>query len=165
MHLYYVYLLRPCDGFRQVAAMQSHAKALLVKCTQLRCKNPGSHMPGVCLRRYRYACNCRRYTSKVELKSTFQAYHRCNWCKSAKIGGKCSNNNALGTVAGTPQAYRRHICEPGLRQLHAYDTCCPRPFWTWKITILFTMIVLYPTKFNMLLLNYSSDKWFVTIIV
>ena len=64
---------------------------------------PGSHMPAVCLRQDRYACICRRYTGKVELKSTFPAYRRCNWRKSAKIGVKCSNN-----VWAPSPARRRH---------------------------------------------------------
>jgi hypothetical protein len=38
----------------------------------------GSHMPAVCLRLYHYASTCRRNTGKVELKSTFTAYRRCN---------------------------------------------------------------------------------------
>jgi hypothetical protein len=73
----------------------------------------GSHMPAVCLRLYHYTSTCRRNTGKVELKSIFPAYHRCN----CGTGGNRRTNVHIVYVLKLPPAssseHRRHTCEPG----------------------------------------------------
>jgi hypothetical protein len=70
-------------------------------------------MPEVCLRLYHYASTCRRNTAKVELKSIFPAYHRCN----CGTGDNRRTNFHIVYVLKLPPAsspeHRRHICEPG----------------------------------------------------